>query len=95
MRTPDRQILVEHDDGQWYRAGLLDQYRDRRTREWQVVVTYSAGPGMTYIRAEPADRCRPVDNPPHGWVDPRDAGQTSASRVTPAGTATRPDHRIL
>jgi hypothetical protein len=76
VRTPDRQILVEHDDGRWYVAGLLDQYRDRRTGGWRVVVTYSTGPGLTFIRAEPADHCRTVEDPPSGWVDPRQGGRT-------------------
>jgi hypothetical protein len=29
MRSPTKLVLVEHDDGRWYRAGLLDQYHGR------------------------------------------------------------------
>jgi|1186.fasta_scaffold565894_2 hypothetical protein len=42
-----------------YPAELLDLYQGRDA-SWWVVVRYSTEPGSTYIRAEPADRCRPV-----------------------------------
>jgi hypothetical protein len=79
---PSKSVLALHDDGRWWPAEVLDQYRDRADGLWRVVVTYSTAPGMRYIRAMPADDCRPVDDPPPGWTDPRRDG------VTPSGTAT-------
>ena len=58
---PTKSVLAPHDDGRWYAADLLDQYRARAGGEWRVVVTYSAAPGMRYIRAMPADECRRAD----------------------------------
>jgi len=56
------------------------------------VLTYSTAPGMRYIRAEPADRCRPVDDAPHSWTDPRQDERTRpAQKVTPSGAATGAD----
>jgi hypothetical protein len=57
MRSPTKQVLVEHDDGRWYRGGLLDQFRGR-DGAWRVVVTYTTAPGSTYVLAMPAARCR-------------------------------------
>jgi hypothetical protein len=57
MRSPSKQVLVEHGDGHWYPAGLLDQYRSR-DGGWRVMVTYTTAPGSTYVMAMPADRCR-------------------------------------
>ena len=45
------QVLTEYDDGRWYVADVLDQYRDRVDGSWRVVVTYSTEPGSRYIRA--------------------------------------------
>jgi hypothetical protein len=59
MRRPSKQILVEHEDGRWYPAGLLDQYRSR-DGTWRVVVTDTTTPGSTYMMAMPADLCRPL-----------------------------------
>ena len=78
-------VFAPHDDGRFYVVELLDQYRDHRDRSWRVVVRYSTGPCETYIRAEPASRCRPVDDPPPGWRDPRQDG-----RHRPAPTSPRP-----
>lgn len=60
MRDPYHPTYVEvlHDDGRWWPAQLLDQYRDRTNGAWRVVVTYVTEPVSTYIRALPADRCR-------------------------------------
>ena len=49
-----REVLAPHDDGRWWPAEVLDQYRDRADGSWRVVVTYSTVPGMRYIRAMPA-----------------------------------------
>ena len=93
---PATHVLAPHDDGRLWVARLLDQYRDRRDGSWRVVVTYCTGPGATYIRALPAELCRAVDDPPPGWTDPREDERTSpAWHVPPAGTAARPDHRVV
>ena len=55
---PASHVLAPHDDGRWWVAELLDQYRDRRDGLWHVVVRYTTGPGFTYIRAMPAADCR-------------------------------------
>jgi hypothetical protein len=59
---PTTYVLAPHDDGRMYPAELLDQYRGR-DGSWRVVVRYSTEPGSTYIRAEPAERCRPFYEP--------------------------------
>jgi hypothetical protein len=56
---PATRVLAPHDDGRMYPAELLDQYRGR-DGSWRVVVRFTTEPGSTYIRAEPADRCRPM-----------------------------------
>jgi hypothetical protein len=87
-----KSVLVLHDDDRWWPGEVLDQYRDRVDGSWRVVVTYSTGPGLRYIRAEPADRCRPADKPPLGWSDARQVGRTrSAQTVTASGAATGAD----
>jgi hypothetical protein len=58
--VPTKSVLALHDDDLWYAADLLDQYRTRSDGQWRVVVTYSTGLGSRYIRAMPADQCRPV-----------------------------------
>ena len=73
---PTKSVLTLHDDGRWWPAELRDQYRDRADGSWRVVVTYSTTPGLRYIRAAPAAECRPADDPPPGWVDPREDGRT-------------------
>ena len=89
---PTKSVLALHDDGRWWPAEVLDQYRASADGEWRVVVTYSTAPGMRYIRAEPADRYRAVDDPPPGWVDPRQTVRTRpAQKVTPSGAATEAD----
>ena len=60
---PASEILVPH-GGSWYVARRLDQYRDRRTGEWHVVVRYTVGLGMTHQLALPADQCRGLDDHP-------------------------------
>jgi hypothetical protein len=56
--VPTTSVLALHDDGRWWPADLLDQYRDRADGSRCGVVTYSTAPGMRYIRAEPASECR-------------------------------------
>lgn len=56
-------VLAPHDDGQFREATLLDQYRSRRDGSWRVVVCYSTGAGLTYVRAMPAADCRRLDDP--------------------------------
>jgi hypothetical protein len=56
MRRPSKQILIQHEDGRWYRGGLLDQYRSRDG--WSVVVTYTTASASTYVMAMPSARCR-------------------------------------
>ena len=56
---PASHVLARHDDGVWRRAEVLDRYRTRDGR-WWAVVTYTAGIGATFIRAEPYDDLRPV-----------------------------------
>ena len=53
---PATHVLVLHDDGQWYRAELLDQHRSGG--RWRAVVRYSVAPGMQYMRGEWADEVR-------------------------------------
>jgi hypothetical protein len=77
--VPATHVLAPHDDGRWYLAELLDQYRSR-DGSWRVVVTYSTEPGSTYIRAEPAASCRAVDSPSPG-VDPRQHGSVIFDRA--------------
>jgi len=87
---PATEVLTEDDDGRRYIADVLGQYRDRGDGQWRVVVTYSTEPGSRYIRAEPADRCRAVDDEAPGWVDPRQDGRTRpAQKVTPADPGSR------
>ena len=89
-------VLFPHDDGRLWVATVLHQYRDRRTGAWQVVARYSTGVGETYIRCEPADRCRPVDDPPPGWTDPAHDGRVSPERtVTPSGAGPRAENTWL
>jgi hypothetical protein len=63
---PDRatatHVLAPHDDGRFREAALLDQYRSRTDGSWRVVVRYSTGAGLTYVRAMPAADCRPLDD---------------------------------
>lgn len=92
---PATEVLVPHDDGRWYRAQLLGQHRSSVDGHWRCGVRYYVGPGEQYQRVLPAADCRAVDDPPPGWVDPRETAPAPASRVTTAGTATRSDHRIL
>ena len=81
---PTESVLALHDNGRWWPA--------RADGSWRVVVTYSVAPGMRYIRAEPADRYLPVDDPPPGWVDPRqDVRTRPAQMVTPSGASTGAD----
>lgn len=49
-------IEVLHDDGRWYEAQLLSQYREHGV--WHCVVRFSTEPGSTYQYAVPAERCR-------------------------------------
>ena len=62
---PATHVLTQHDDGPWYVAQLLHQYRtDGR---WRAVVTYSTGPGETYLRGQWADDLRRLlETPPPG-----------------------------
>lgn len=55
-------LLYRHDDGRWLEAEILDQYRERTSGQWRVLVRYSAGVGQNYLRAEWADdeRLRPL-----------------------------------
>src|SRR4051794_652513 len=69
---PATHVLVQHDDGRWYVAELLHQYRtDGR---WPAVVTYSTGPCETYMRGKWADDLRRlVEMPPPGTGSSRSA----------------------
>jgi hypothetical protein len=62
MRSPSKQVLVEH-DGRWLIADLLDQVRSRDDGQWRVVVRFTTEPGSTYVLATPTDQCRPVEDP--------------------------------
>lgn len=55
---PAAEVLALHDDGRFWVALLLDQYRNRNDGRWRVVVTYSTGLGRRYIRALPTEVCR-------------------------------------
>ena len=55
-------VLAPHDDGRFREATLLDQYRSRTDGSWRVVVRYSTGAGLTYVRAMPAADCRHLDD---------------------------------
>ncbi len=61
-RATATHVLAPHDDGRFREAALLDQYRSRTDGSWRVVVRYSTGAGLTYVRAMPADDCRPLDD---------------------------------
>jgi hypothetical protein len=84
------EVLVPHEDGRWWRATLLAQYRSTlEPGRWKVTVRYSVELGATYQRTLWADDCLPVDNPPLGWTDPRQDGGPPAPHVTPAGFVTQ------
>jgi hypothetical protein len=55
---PASHVQVLHDDGRWYVAELLHQYRE--AAGWRAVVRYSVGPGLTYQRGQWAADLRPV-----------------------------------
>jgi hypothetical protein len=61
-RATATHVLAPHDDGRFREAALLDQYRSRTDGSWRVVVRYSTGAGLTYVRAMPAADCRPRDD---------------------------------
>ncbi len=66
------EILAPHDDGHWWRATLLAQYRSTlEPGRWNVTVRYSVEVGAQYQRTLWADDCRAVDSPPPGCSDPR------------------------
>ena len=50
-RATATHVLAPHDDGRFREAALLDQYRSRADGSWRVVVRYSTGAGLTYVRA--------------------------------------------
>ena len=84
-RATATHVLAPHDDGRFREAALLDQYRSRTDGSWRVVVRYSTGAGLTYVRAMPADDCRPLD----------DTSVPRAGTDEPAGArpGVRPDPR--
>jgi hypothetical protein len=89
------QVLVPHDDGRWWRATVLAQYRSTlEPGRWRVTVRYSVELGATYQRTLWADDCRPADNPPPSWTDPRHDGDPPARHVIPAGFVTQAPHDI-
>jgi hypothetical protein len=53
---PATHVLYRHDDGRWFEARLLQQWRV--PGGWRVQVTYSTAPGFTFTRGEPADSPR-------------------------------------
>ena len=53
---PTTHVFVRHDDGNWYRAELLGQFRSEG--RWRAVVRYAVAPGMTYQRGLWADQLR-------------------------------------
>jgi hypothetical protein len=63
-------VLVPHDDGHWWRATRLAQYRSTlEPGRWKVTVWYSVQLGATYQRTLWAEERRAADNPPdHGAV---------------------------
>jgi hypothetical protein len=53
---PPRLVRVLHQaDGRWYRGTQIEWVR-WPTGEWRAGVTYSTGPGETYIRSVRADQ---------------------------------------
>jgi hypothetical protein len=77
------ELLVLHDDGRWWLATLLAQYRSTLVPgRWKVTVRYSVEVGATYQRTLWADDCRAVGNPPTGWTDPRQDGGPLAPLIT-------------
>jgi hypothetical protein len=60
LETYDQPYGRWHDGGTWRLAQLLDQYRG--PDGWRCVVTYSTGPGMRYLRADPAEDLRRADD---------------------------------
>jgi hypothetical protein len=84
------EVLVPQDDGRWWRATLLAQYRSTlEPGRWKVTVRYTVELGATYQRTLWADACRAVVNPPPGWADPRQDGGPPAPHVTPPGFVTQ------
>ena len=83
-------VLAPQDSGRWHLARLLQEQRS--PDGWRCVVTYSSGPGMTYIRAMPASELRRADEqdyrasavsiPP--TTDRREIGRVG--RTTPPGS---------
>ena len=62
-------VLVPHDDGRWWPATPVAQYRSTlQPGRWKVTVRYSVQPGAQYQRTLWADDCRAVDNPPPGGL---------------------------
>ena len=92
MRPATVHALVEH-QGAWWVADLLDQYRSGPDGRWRCAVRLNTGPGQTYMLAVWAGDCRPVDDPPPGWTDPRQNGPTSTSPGTFSGAATQVDEQ--
>jgi hypothetical protein len=58
---PASHVLTRHDDGSWYVAQLLGQYR-QPDGSWRCGGRYTVGLGMTYQRGVWADELRPVDD---------------------------------
>jgi hypothetical protein len=82
-------VLVRHDDGRWWPATAVAQYRSTlEPGRWKITIRYSVEPGAQYQRTLWADDCRAVDNPPTGWTDPRQDRSLPAPHVTPAGFVT-------
>ena len=53
-----RPVLVQHDDGRWYR-GFCEGWTRRDDGEWRASCRYTVGVGETYVRSLPAERVRP------------------------------------
>jgi hypothetical protein len=82
-------VLAPHDDGRFREAALLDQYRSRSDGSWRVVVRYSTGAGLTYVRAMAAADCRHLDDTSVPRAQPGDGADEP-----PAGRpGVRPDPR--
>lgn len=60
--TPAKYVLTRHDDGAWYRATLLDQWRTAEGR-WRCSIMYYVGVGEQYSRAVWADELRRATDP--------------------------------
>jgi hypothetical protein len=52
---PPRDVLVEHDDGNWYPGSQFEWVR-WPTGEWRAGVRYTTEPGSNYVRSVSPER---------------------------------------